>query len=48
MPLYVYSCSHCHKIFELQIKLADFGKKVECPHCGESMKRLMCPVPFKI
>lgn len=48
MPLYIYTCSKCDKLYELMIKLKDSDKKVECPKCGEEMKRVMTPVPFKI
>lgn len=47
MPIYVFRCDKCNKIWELLIKLADFDKKVECPDCKKEMKRLMCSVPFK-
>lgn len=48
MPLYAYQCSKCNKIWELMIKLIDFGKEVKCPDCKEKLKRLVCPVRFKI
>lgn len=48
MPLYVFRCKHCEKLWELLIKLKDFDKEVECPECGEKLTRLMCPVPFKM
>lgn len=47
MPIYLYQCKKCNKLWELLIKLIDFDKKVECPECKEEMKRLVCPVPFK-
>jgi len=48
LPIYVFECKKCVKLWELLIKLDDFDKEVECPDCKEKLKRLMCPVPFKI
>ena len=48
MPLYVFRCKHCEKLWELLIKLNDFDKEVLCPECGQKLHRLMCPIPFRI
>lgn len=48
MPLYVFRCKHCEKLWELLIKLNDFDKEVLCPECGQKLQRLMCPIPFRI
>ena len=48
MPLYLYQCKKCNKLWELLIKLIDFDKEVKCPDCGETLKRLVCPVPFRM
>lgn len=48
MPLYVFSCKECNKIYELLIKLADYDEVVVCPECGKVMMKLITPVMFKI
>lgn len=48
MPIYLWSCVKCEKLWELMVKLKDFDKEIECPECGEKMKRLVTPVRFKI
>lgn len=48
MPLYLFECKKCNKLWELLIKLKDFDKEVKCPECNKKLKRLVCPIPFKI
>jgi len=48
MPLYLLSCKKCEKLWELLIRLEDFEKGIECPECGEKLKRLVTPVLFKV
>ena len=48
MPLYLYSCKNCERLWELLVKLADFDKEIECPKCGGKVKRLMTPVRFSV
>ena len=48
MPLYLLSCKKCEKLWELIIRLSDYDKDVECPECGEKLKRLVTPVVFKV
>lgn len=47
IPLYIYVCQKCNKIFELLIKLADYNDVVICPDCGKVMTKLITPVMFK-
>lgn len=48
--LYVYTCDECEKFFEMLIPLKDFEEteEIECPKCGKKIRRIMCPVQFKI
>ncbi len=48
MPLYIFSCKKCERLWELLVKLADFDKEIECPECGEKVQRLMTPVRFSV
>jgi len=48
MPLYVYTCKKCAKLFEILVSLNEYDKPIKCPHCGEKLNRIMCPVRFKI
>ena len=46
MPLYTYACYSCNKVYEVQVKLADYDKTVKCPHCGKELERHIDPVTF--
>jgi len=48
--MYQYKCDECQKIFEMLIPLKEFEqtKEIDCPKCGKKIKRIMCPVMFKI
>ncbi|MFB3884004.1 MAG: zinc ribbon domain-containing protein [Thermodesulfobacteriota bacterium] len=35
MPIYEYRCRKCEKIFEKIQKMAEEGKSLKCPYCGE-------------
>ena len=54
MPLYQFFCEQCHVPHEVlmslkEIEKVDTGKDwIECPECREKLKKLMCPVRFKI
>ena len=54
MPLYQFFCEECHKPYEVSMKLDEIGRVdsgkdwIECPKCGERLKKLICPVRFKI
>jgi putative FmdB family regulatory protein len=48
MPLYSYKCEDCRKIYEVQLKLEEYGQEVKCPHCGKECELVIQPVPFKI
>lgn len=48
MPLYVYLCKDCNKLFELIVKLADSDKPIKCKYCENEMQKIMTPVSFKV
>ena len=48
MPLYVYYCRKCMKVYEAIVPLKDWDKPVKCPHCEEEMKKQPAPVMFII
>ena len=48
VPLYLFSCKKCEKLWELLVRLDDYDKDIECPECGEKLKRLVTPVVFKV
>jgi putative FmdB family regulatory protein len=41
MPLYSYSCKECQKVLYLIVKLEDYNKLINCPHCGKELKKLI-------
>ena len=36
MPVYVYRCPKCGKVFEATRRMADRNDPIECPECGQS------------
>jgi putative FmdB family regulatory protein len=48
MPLYVYKCDKCKKVFEILIPLKDSDKVVDCRYCEKPLEKLMTPVSFRI
>lgn len=40
MPIYEYRCGACGRTIEQLRSLADADAAVECPGCGESMRRV--------
>jgi len=41
MPYYQYQCPKCHKDYEIELSMAEVGKKkVVCPKCGQEMNRV--------
>jgi putative FmdB family regulatory protein len=48
MPLYQYWCKKCLKYMEAIIPLIDSDKEIECPHCGEKMRKLLSAPYFTI
>lgn len=48
MPLFDYICGKCFKQYEVIVPLKDVGKKVKCPHCKKSLKKILTPVYFSI
>ncbi len=45
MPLYVYECKKCHKIFEMLVGVGSGDEEIKCPDCGSKdvEKRLGAP-----
>ncbi len=48
MPLYLFECRNCEKLWELLVSLKDYDKVIECPDCGAKLKRLITPVLFSV
>jgi len=47
MPVYEYQCEECHKITEVQQKLAD-QPLTACPECDGPVKKLMSMSSFQL
>ncbi len=47
MPVYEYECNDCHKVFEVQQKMADDPLTV-CPECEGDLKKLMSMSSFQL
>jgi putative FmdB family regulatory protein len=47
MPVYEYECNDCHKVFEVQQKMADNPLTV-CPECEGDLKKLMSMSSFQL
>jgi putative FmdB family regulatory protein len=48
MPLYNYSCDKCIEVYEFIVPLDELEKEVECPDCGENLKKLLSAPAFYI
>lgn len=48
LPLYTYWCKKCEKLYEVMIKLKDYGTEVKCPHCKKTTEKIITPVRFSI
>jgi putative FmdB family regulatory protein len=48
MPLYVYRCHKCKKMFEVIVPLKDYEKKLPCKYCRKQMEKIIMPVCFRI
>jgi putative FmdB family regulatory protein len=48
MPLYVYSCKECEKIYEVIVSLDRYDKKIKCPHCKRMLLKLFTPCYIKV
>ena len=49
MPLQVYYCHKCNKIYEIIVPLAENDKKIKCPHCKKVLtKHISAPKTIKI
>ena len=48
LPLYTYWCKKCEKLYEVMIKLKDYGTEVKCPHCKKETEKIITPVRFSI
>lgn len=46
MPIYEYSCPHCHKNFEEWLKSDDDASSHPCPACGASSPRIISQTSF--
>lgn len=47
MPVYEYECKDCHKVFEIQQKMADAPLTV-CPECEGVVKKLISSSSFQL
>ncbi len=47
MPIYEYSCDHCHKIIEVMQKFTDKPLS-RCPSCGGKLSRLISNCSFQL
>lgn len=47
MPVYEYECNDCHKVFEVQQRIADKPLSA-CPECEGSVKKLMSLSSFQL
>ncbi len=47
MPVYEYECNECHKVFEIQQKMAD-KPLTSCPECEGEIKKLMSMSSFQL
>ncbi|WP_136796952.1 MULTISPECIES: FmdB family zinc ribbon protein [Desulfosediminicola] len=47
MPVYEYECDACHKVFEVQQKMAD-DPLTTCPECEGGLKKLMSRSSFQL
>lgn len=48
MPLFIYVCTKCEKIFEMMVPLARTGESIKCPKCKRKMKKIITPPNFKV
>jgi putative FmdB family regulatory protein len=48
MPLYVYHCSKCMKVFELIIPLSKYNEPVKCKYCGTDLEKFFTPCLIKV
>jgi len=47
MPVYEYECNACHKVLEVQQKMAD-DPLTTCPECQGELKKLMSMSSFQL
>jgi len=48
MPLFVYKCLKCLKVYEIIVPLAKLDKKIRCPHCKKALKKEISSVFFRV
>ena len=49
MPLQVYFCKKCAKIYDIIVPLAETDDKIKCPYCKKVLiKRISPPKTIKI
>lgn len=52
--LYQFFCDNCMEPYEIMMTLAELDDyeggddDIECPRCEEPLRKLMCPVDFRI
>ena len=47
MPVYEYECNECHKVYEVQQKIAD-KPLTTCPECEGGLKKIMSMSSFQL
>ena len=49
MPLQVYFCNKCNKIYDIIVPLSENDRKIKCPHCNKNLiKHISAPKTIKI
>ena len=48
MPMYNFLCNKCESIWEVQVSLDEIDKKLECPDCKETLKKMLSAPAFKV
>lgn len=48
MPLHNFACNKCEEIYEVFVSLDENDNTINCPECGEALKKIIAAPYFVV